>query len=135
MSGLDIAKTRFDATQFEQVAIEKLPSQVISWIDSVISYLKENPDFDESVQSFIVTELNSFFSYAENAKDIPSILSKPIRLELCNAYRLVYTSSNRRFLFETVNKLVKIISASKPEKLTGIKKYIYFQFHLAISIY
>lgn len=124
MSALDIAKTKFDPSKFDQVPIEKLPFQVISWINIVVSYLKETPDFDESIQSFIVTELNGFLSYIEKSKDIPSVLCKPIRLELSNAYHLVYAGHNRRFLFETVNKLVKIMTASKAEKLSDFKQYV-----------
>lgn len=124
MSSLDIVNTKFDPTKFDKVPLEKLPYQVLSWINIVVNYLKNNPNFEESVQSFIVTELNGFLSYVETSKDIPSILCKPIRLELNYAYQLTYSGPHRRFLFETVNKLVKIVSASKAEKHSDLKQYV-----------
>lgn len=124
MSSLDIVNTKFDPSKFDQVPLEKLPYQVLSWVNLVVNYLKENPNFEESVQSFIITELNAFLSYVETSKDIPSILCKPIRVELSYAYQLAYSGPHRRFLFETVNKLVKIISASKAEKHSDLKQYV-----------
>lgn len=127
MSALDIAKTKFDPAQFDQVPIEKLPSKVSTWIDSVISYLRENSDFDESIQAFIITELNAFLSFVEKSKDIPAILSKPIRLQVSYVYKLAYSGPHRRFLFETVNKLIKIVSSSKADKFSEFK-------HMAIAV-
>lgn len=127
MSASDITKIKFDPTQFNQVPVEKLPFKVSGWIDLVISYLSETPEFDESTQVSVVTELNAFLTFIEKSKDIPSILSKSIRFQVSHVYKLAYSGPHRRFLFETVNKLVKIVSASKADKISEFK-------HLAIAV-
>lgn len=121
MPALDIAKTKFDPTLFDHLPVEQLPLQISTWSDLVISYLKETPDFDESIQAFVVTELNSFLAYIEpNA----AVISKPIRLQVSYAYQLVYTSKHHRFLPQVVNNLVKIVGSSKTEKFPQLKQYV-----------
>lgn len=113
---------KFDSKALDELAAEKQPYYILSWVSKTISYLKLHPDLEEATQTFIVTELNDLLAYIEKSKQLPALLSKPIRVELSRAYQIAYSNSHRRLLFETVSTLVKYVNASKPDRFSDFKQ-------------
>lgn len=113
---------KFDSKLLEELVIEKQPYHILSWVSKVIQYVDTHAPLEEATQTLVVTELNDLLQCIEKSKQLPPLLSKPIRLELRKAYQVVYLNSHRRLLFETVNNLLKFISAPKPDRFSDFKQ-------------
>lgn len=113
---------KFDSKALDDLPAEKQPYHILSWASQIILYVDLHPDFEEVTQTLMITELNDLLSHIEKSKQIPALISKPIRREICKAYQAAYSNSHRRLLFETVNNLVKFISASKADRFSDFKQ-------------
>lgn len=113
---------KFDSKALDELPAEKQPYHVLTWVNKVISYVEINQPLEEATQTFIVTELNDLIKHIDKSKELPALISKPIRLELGKAYQAVYSGIHKRLLFETVGTLVKYVSATKPDRYSEFKQ-------------
>lgn len=124
MSDIKVVDLKFDPKLMDELPAEKQPYGILSWVSKVITFVKSQPKLEEATQTLIVTELNGLLAYIEKSKQIPALISKPLRTEITQAYKEVYSGESRRLLFETVSQLVKYVGASKAEKYSDFKQYV-----------
>lgn len=123
----EVTDLKFETKVSDEQPAEKQPYYILTWVSNIITYLQHHKNLEDATQTFLVTELNQLLTYIEKSKQLPALLSKSIRLEIGKAYQGIYSGTNRRLLFETVSFLIKFISASKADKYSDFKQYV-FQF-------